>query len=562
MRLWRQLLAARLLALILIAGSFSAAAAQSPKPEVKDPATAIDELLRKTFNANDPGATVIVVKDGKVIHRKGYGLANVELGVPIEPDMIFRLGSITKQFTAVAILMLEEQGKLSVSDDITKYLPDYPVQGRKITIEHLLTHTSGIKSYTSIPEWRPLWRKDVSLKELIDLFKDKPFDFEPGERWSYNNSGYVLLGAIIEKVSGQSYQDFIEKNIFAPLGMKHSFYDDTYRIIPRRVAGYSRGKDGYVNAQYLSMSWPHAAGSLISSVDDLALWDAALYTDKIVKQESLKRAWTPYVLKGGKSTKYGFGWAMLSLEGHRVIQHGGGINGFTTDAVRLPDDRVFVAILTNRDTGTAGLGHKIAMLAVGKSISDPVPIKLQPEALDKYTGVYKLDEKQDVIVTRENDKLFMQHPLAGRVEIVPTSETDFFVKPSPSIRVGFVKNASGGIARLTVKTNIAPDDEATKTDKPIPAPKEAAKVDPAIYDGYVGEYEIAPGFTLTITREGDKLIGQPTGQSKLELFPETKTKFFVKVAPVQIEFDVDSAGKATGLTLYQGGQKMPAKRIK
>jgi CubicO group peptidase (beta-lactamase class C family) len=551
----------RFLALILLTGTFSMAMAQSPKPEEKDLGAAIDELVKKTYRAGEPGAAVIVVKDGKTVFRKGYGMANMELGVPIEPDMIFRLGSITKQFTAVAILMLAEQGKLSISDEITKYLPDYPTRGHKITIEHLLTHTSGIKSYTSIPEWRAQWRKDVPLKEMIDLFKDKPMDFAPGEKWSYNNSGYVLLGAIIEKVSGQSYQDFIEKNIFAPLGMKHSFYDSTQRIISRRVAGYSRRGSNYQNAEYLSMSWPHAAGSLMSSVDDLALWDAALYTEKLVKHESLKRAWTPYVLSNGKPTKYGYGWGVLSFEGYRVIEHGGGINGFTTDAVRLPDERVFIAILTNRDSGTAGLGHKIAMLAVGKSYSDPVAIKLPPGALDKYVGVYKLNEKQDVVVTKEGENLLMQHPQAGRVEILPISETEFFVKTFPSIRVGFVKN-DGGITGLVVRTNIAPDDEATKTDRPLPGPRKEVKLDPAVYDLYAGEYELAPGFTLTITREGERLMSQATGQPKIEIFPESKTKFFVKVVDAQIEFNVDSTGKATGLTLYQGGQQMPAKKIR
>jgi CubicO group peptidase (beta-lactamase class C family) len=289
--------------------------------------------------------------------------------------MIFRLGSITKQFTAVAILMLAEQGKLSVSDEITKYLPDYPTRDHKITIEHLLTHTSGIKSYTSIPEWRPMWRKDVTLKEMIDLFKDKPMDFAPGERWSYNNSGYVLLGAIIEKVSGQSYKDFIEKNIFAPLGMKHSFYDDTERIVPRRVSGYSKGKDGFANAEYLSMSWPYAAGSLMSRVDDLAIWDAALYTEKLIKQQSIKRAWTPYTLKDGKPTKYGYGWGISSIGGHRAITHSGGIHGFSTVGLRLPDDRVYVAILTNRQLGLGDLGQKVAAIAVGASLDEPAANK-------------------------------------------------------------------------------------------------------------------------------------------------------------------------------------------
>src|SRR5262245_36905600 len=200
--------AALLLTLVALVVWPSPGWAQSPGAPTKDLETAINEVLEKSFKPNEPGAAVIVVKDGRVIFRKGYGMANLELGVPVEPDMIFRIGSVTKQFTAVAILMLAEQGKLSLNDEITKFLPEYPTQGHKITVEHLLTHTSGIKSYTGLPEWRPLWRKDVTMRELIDLFKDKPMEFAPGERWNYNNSAYVLLGAIIEKVSGQSYADF------------------------------------------------------------------------------------------------------------------------------------------------------------------------------------------------------------------------------------------------------------------------------------------------------------------------------------------------------------------
>jgi len=257
----------------------SLAVAQPAPVSDENLAKAINETLAQTYKSNEPGSAVVVVNGGRVIFRKGYGMANLELGVPVEPDMVFRLGSVTKQFTAVAVLMLAEQGKLSLDDDITKFIPDYPAKTQRVTVEQLLTHTSGIKSYTSLPEWLLMWRKDTELNELIGLFKDKPADFAPGERWAYNNSGYVLLGAIIEKASGQSYQDFIEKNIFQRLGMAHSFYDNTARVIPRRVTGYSKGKDGYINAPYLSMTQPHAAGALVSSVDDLALWDAALYTD-------------------------------------------------------------------------------------------------------------------------------------------------------------------------------------------------------------------------------------------------------------------------------------------
>jgi CubicO group peptidase (beta-lactamase class C family) len=548
-----------LLATLLFALALSAAAQATGAN--KDLGAAINALLAETFKPNEPGAAVIVVKDGQAVFRKGYGMANLELGVPIEPDMIFRIGSVTKQFTAVAVLMLAEQGKLSLSDEITRFLPDYPTQGHKITVEHLLTHTSGVKSYTELPEFGQQMRKDLSLKELIDSFKDKPMDFAPGEGWHYSNSGFVLLGAIIEKASGQTYVDFVEKNIFAPLGMTHSFYDNTQRVIPRRVAGYGKISDGYVNAYYLSMNLPYAAGSLISSVDDLALWDAALYTEKLVKQESLRRAWTPFKLNNGKSTGYGYGWGISMLEGQRKIAHNGGINGFSCDTLRLPESHVYVAILTNRNTGTANLTKKLALLAIGKEWRDPVAIKLPAATLDKYVGVYQLNEKQEAVVTRENDALFLAQPQTGKVEIQPLSETEFFVKRSPDVRLGFQRQENGAFTGFVLRPGFGPDDEATKTDKPLPKPKVAAALAPAMYDGYVGEYEIAPGFTISISKEGDKLMGQATGQPKAELHPESPTTFAVKEANAQIEF-VGESGKTTSLILNQGGRKMTAKKIK
>lgn len=545
----------------ILLGVPSLTAAQPALTSDENLAKAINETLTQAYKSNEPGAAVIVVKNGKVVFRKGYGMANLELGVPVEPDMVFRLGSITKQFTAVAILMLAEQGKLSLADEITKFLPDYPTKGHKITVEHLLTHTSGIKSYTSMPEWLALWRRDTTVKELIDLFKDQPMDFAPGEKWSYNNSGYFLLGAIIEKASGQIYQDFVEKNLFAPLGMKHSYYDNTSRIIPRRVTGYSKGSEGYRNAAYLSMFQPFAAGSLISSVDDLALWDAALYTDNLVKQESLKRAWTSSLLNNKRPAHYGYGWALSSYQDRALIEHGGGINGFATYAVRVPEERTYVAILTNRDWMSPGLvAFKIAALTIGKPFNDPVAIKMTPAQLDQYVGVYQLDQKDEVIVRRDGEKLFASFPGGGRSEIVPSSETDFFVKDSRA-RLSFTKSASGVIA-LAVRGRSGTDQEARKTDKPPPAERQAIALDPAVYEGYVGEYEITPTLSIIITKEGSKLLAQATGQPKLELFPESPTKFFVKEAAVEIEFVVDASGKATSLVLHQGGRQLPAKKIK
>ena len=227
-------------ALALLAAPAVQAAAAS-KTSNDDLVRYADQIFSRNYPAGEPGAAVLIAKDGQVLLRKGYGMANLELGVPIRPEMVFELGSITKQFTATAILLLQERGQLSVEDDVTKYLPDYPTHGQKITIDHLLTHVSGIPSYTGLPEWLPRVREDMTVQQVIDLFKDKPLEFNPGEQWSYNNSAYILLGAVIEKVSGKSYEDFIEQEIFAPLGMKSSRYGHQDEVVSGRVTGYEKG---------------------------------------------------------------------------------------------------------------------------------------------------------------------------------------------------------------------------------------------------------------------------------------------------------------------------------
>jgi CubicO group peptidase (beta-lactamase class C family) len=271
----------------------------------EDLAASLDSYLSSIYPAGEPGAAVLAVKDGKALVRKGYGMANLELGVPITPETVFELGSVTKQFTAAAILMLEERGKLSVQDDMTKYLPDFPTQGKKVTIENLLTHTSGIPSYTGLPEWLPKMREDLSVDQLIGIFKGKPFEFDPGTKWEYDNSGYVLLGAIIEKVYGKSYERFVEDEIFQPLGMTHSYYGSWSDVIPHRASGYDRENGQYVNTQYLSMTQPYAAGSLMSTVDDLALWDKALSEGTLLKKASLDQMFASYKLASGQPTHSG-----------------------------------------------------------------------------------------------------------------------------------------------------------------------------------------------------------------------------------------------------------------
>jgi len=429
----------------------------------------IDNLVQETYKPTEPGAAIIVVRDGKVIFRKGQGMANLELGVPIEPDMVFRLGSITKQFTAVAILMLAEQGKLALDDSISRFLPDYPTHDHLITVEHLLTHTSGIKSYTAMPEWPPLWRKDFTVQELIDFFKYQPMGSAPGKRWAYNNSGYILLGAIIEKVSGQSYEQFIQQSIFEPLGMKQSYYDSPSRVIPRRVSGYDRSSEIYTNAAYLSMTQPYAAGALASTVDDLVLWDSALYTEQLLKHETLQRAHISHQLTDGSSTEYGYGWGISEYAEHRLIEHGGGIHGFRTYVIRMPDDHIFVAVLSNNGgLGPELLAFRIAALAIGQPYKEPEPIALDSEALARCEGIYQVTGAEEWHIVRQDKCLFWQRGQDSQVELVPFSPNKFFFKDDPFYHLTFTSAENGIVTTLEIRGRSGIPMIATKVDKTSP----------------------------------------------------------------------------------------------
>ena len=325
------------------------AIAQSDRSE-SDMCVAIDAIVSTVFKPGEPGAAVIVVQDERVIFRRGYGMADLELGVSIRPEMVFRLGSITKQFTAVAILMLAEENKLALDDCVGQYLPNFPMAGDTITIEHLLTHTSGIQNHTDMPHFWSTSREDATVGELIESFKHEPLEFTPGEEWKYSNSGYVLLGAIIENVSRQTYSEFIRRRIFEPLGMENSSFGGSLQIVPGRVSGYRNTKLGPENAEYFSMSLSYAAGALLSSVDDLAIWDSALYGERLISQKNLQRAFTPFRLNGGALSHYGYGWEINDFNKRKTMRHSGAIPGFTAYAMRISDERLFIAILANSES--------------------------------------------------------------------------------------------------------------------------------------------------------------------------------------------------------------------
>jgi CubicO group peptidase (beta-lactamase class C family) len=446
------------LRLTLFVLGFLAAAVATPAPSfaaTPGQIARLDALFRTAYPPSGPGAAVLVVQDGRPVLREGYGLANVELSVPIRPEMVFRIGSTTKQFTSACILKLVEQRRLRLDDPISKSFPDYPAPAGGVTIEQLLTHTSGIQSATEMPAWFPHMREDWTVDQVIGVFRNEPLEFAPGSRWHYTNSGYMLLGAILEKVTGRPYADVVADWIFRPLGMKDTRYDSEAPILPGRANGYRKTPDGVINAPYLSMTQPFAAGGLVSTVDDLARWQSALDRGEILSAESRRRMWTPVVLPDGRSTRYGYGWAVWSYEGHAVVEHGGSINGFSTANMRLPDDRIYVAVLSN--CGGCADPRALALTAATTLLGAPFDRRKAAEVsesvLDRYAGSYR-DEDGDVwAVSREGDHLSVA---AGRpYAAYPMSESAFFFRDAVRT-LRFVSDASGRVVAMEIDEGIGP----------------------------------------------------------------------------------------------------------
>jgi len=545
---------------------FLVARGADAKAPIPPPDKLVDALFKGLIKAGSPGATVLVAKDGKVLFEKGYGLANVEKGVAATPETKFRIGSITKQFTAAAILKLQEEGKLNVTDNLSKLIPDYP-RGDEVTIHHLLTHTSGIHSYTSKADFLESVTQAVKIEDHINSFKNDPYDFDPGKKWLYNNSGYFLLGYIIEKVSGQSYGDFLRENFFEPLGMKNTGVHSSTVALEHEALGYQFEDGQFKKALDWEMSRAGGAGALYSTVGDLHRWNEAVFNGKVLKESSLKAAFTPVKTEENKDdfsdSGYGYGWAVATTRGLQEISHGGGLHGFLSYLLRLPKENFTVAVLANCSppppgVDPGGLAHEVAELYLGEKLAPreapKLDTKVSSKAFDAVVGRYDYGGAI-LVVTREGDKVFAQLTGQPKFEIFPKSETNFFWKVVEA-EVTFVKNEKGevtkAIHRQGGQTINAPRLEDVKE----------VKVNPKTYDAYVGRYDFGGGKAImTVTREGDRIFAQLTGQPKFEIFPKSETEFFWKVVNAQVSFVKDKNGKVTKAIQEQGGQKLDAPRI-
>lgn len=416
----------------------------------------IDNLLAAQFKVNEPGAEILIARKGQIYYKKAFGMANLELNILMKADMVFRIGSLTKQFTAVAILQLMEQGKLSLQDEITKFIPDYPMQGHHITIEHLLTHTSGIKAYTSMKEMSEIRRKDMKPSEVIDFFKNEPMDFVPGTKWKYNNSGYFLLGYIIEVVTGKTYSDYLEDAFIKPLGLSDTYYGSDARVIKNRAGAYDKDKDGFVNAEMMSMTIPYAGGAIQSTAADYFKWYQALLGYRLVKKETLDQAFKSYVLSDGKPANYGYGWFQGTVQGSATLEHTGSINGFRTMELYLPAEDVFIGLFSNCycHPRPVELVSKIAALCIGKPYDFTI-IPINNDALKNYTGGYTNETGQQQLITDENNQLFLHPNGQGKLKINPYQEDKFNIEGSLST-LEFIRDEHNKISRILFKARVLP----------------------------------------------------------------------------------------------------------
>ena len=550
----------------------------------QDKPAKIEEALTLAHKYGQFNGSVLVAENGKVIYKKGFGLANMEWNIPNTPATKFRLGSITKQFTSMLILQLAEQGKLKLDGKISDYLPDYRQDiGQRVTIQHLLTHTSGIPSYTSQPDFfKDVSRNPYTVAEFVQKYASRDLEFEPGTKFSYNNSGYFLLGAIIEKVTGKPYEQVLKENILDPLGMKNTGYDHQATIIPGRAAGYVKTPDGYVNAPYLDMSIPYAAGSLYSTVEDLYLWDQALYTDKLISARSKELMFKPFL------EHYAFGWIVTDApfkvkdEPVQIIAHDGGINGFSTTIVRFVAQKNLIVMLDNTSQGQylSRLSEIIGRILYNQphnppkmSIAAVIFRTIAEKGIEAGLAQYRdLKTKQPVAYDfgeAELNRLGYQLLRAGKIkESIEVFKLNVEMYPQASntydsLGEAYMASGERDLAVQNYKKSLELNSQNTNAAEMLKRlESRPATVDPKLYDAYVGDYEVTPGFVVSIFKEGEKLMTQATNQPKFELFPESETTFFLRVVDAKVTFVKDAQGKVTGIVIHQGGRDIPAKKIK
>jgi len=526
------------------------------------PAEFAERRLRDCVKGEVPGVAVLVARDGQVVFQGAYGLADVEKRTPVVLETKFRIGSVTKQFTAAAILRLADEGKLAITDSLAKYYPDFP-QASAITLRHLLTHTSGLHSYTDKPAFMAGVSKPVTPAELIASFQADPPDFAPGTNFRYCNSGYFLLGEIAAKVSGQSFADYLRTAFFEPLEMK-----DTGILVnatpPEAMArGYAAAEGKATLALDWDMSWAGGAGALYSTVGDLLRWNEALHGGRVLKPESLRAMTTANPLPpGANGLSYGFGLTISEVARFPAISHSGGLQGWSSDLVWLPTQRLMVVALANAMPAVPGLEpasmtRDLAARFLAEEIAKlPAPAEdktVDPKSYAAFVGRY---DYQSAIMTVmvENDRLFAQLTGQERFEIFPKSADEYFFKVAAA-QVVFLRNEKGEVVAV----------QHTQNGNTFRAPRlaaEAVALTAAQLDEFVGRYQYGPGATLTVKRDGAQLSAQLTGQPAFPIFAIAVDSFEWRIVPAKVRFAKGDDGRVSKAVHTQNGVTFDAPKIK
>lgn len=425
--------------------------------------TQIDSLVMSGFKQNEPGGVVLVAEKGQILYEKAFGMANLELSVPMKTDMVFCLGSMTKQFTAIAVLQLLQQGKLSLHDTVGKFLPDYPSHLKGITLYQLLTHTAGVPNAKSISSLVGLGRGWLSAAQVMATFKDLPLDFAPGTAFSYSNSGYQLLGLIMEKVTGQPYAEYMDEHILASAGMTHAFYGNDMKLVPNRAACYLYTRNGIENACNNNVQVAFSAGALEGTAEDLLHWQQALLAEKFIHKPLLQQAWEKATLLNGQKVDYGFGWYPGTLQGTPVVEHGGNMGGFMSDAVYVPGRDLYVVVLFNfRGRLPELLAQDIVAIALGKPFHFE-KITLSSVALQSYVGEYQSAQGVIWAIQEKDGQLTVEKKGGGRWPLVPYAKDQFYIPNTSTLGqiqrdekekiTGFVMQTRTGLSRNELKKN-------------------------------------------------------------------------------------------------------------
>lgn len=411
----------------------------------------LDNLIHKRYAEIAPGCVVLVAKKGTIIYKKAFGSSNIIQHKPMRSDMVFRIGSITKQFTALAILQLVEQGKIALNDSLQKYVKDFPSR-KIITIENLLTNTSGIKNYFEISN--PSKEKNAyTPAQGVDYFKDEPLVFPPGSRFQYSNSNYYLLGYIIEIVTGKSYAAYMQENIFNKIPLNNTLYDDPDKPVANMTDGYSKFDGKIESAELEEISTIYSAGGLVSNAEDLFNWNRFLHAGKLITKELLTRAISPFQLSDGSFSSYGYGLYIKAIEGSRTIEHSGSTDGFQSDLIYLPDEDITVITLFNCYEANMDwqiLSNDIVKVTLGKSVENTFVLK--KDLLWKYMGIYKFNANTKLKVTLENEQLFIEctnpEVRLPKVHLVPESEYRFGIREVAELKFEFVMNSNGKAMKI------------------------------------------------------------------------------------------------------------------